>query len=191
MSQINKIGVIGAGNMGSGIAQKIAQEGLNVVVVDIKAEYVERGLDIIKQLLGEGVERKIWAEWSRSGSASMDLLLSRGRIAMEKRDFAKAIEHLTALTDHAPDFAEGWNARATAFFNAGEYGLSIADIQRTLVLNPRHFGAMQGFGRIMEELGHESDALAAYQAAAAIHPQRQGLKEAIERLEKTVSGQDI
>ena len=60
MSQINKIGVIGAGNMGSGIAQKIAQEGLNVVVVDIKDEYVERGLGIIKQLLGEGVERKIF-----------------------------------------------------------------------------------------------------------------------------------
>ena len=61
MSQINKIGVIGAGNMGSGIAQKIAQEGLNVVVVDIKDEYVKRGLGIIKQLLGEGVERKIFA----------------------------------------------------------------------------------------------------------------------------------
>jgi len=61
MSQINKIGVIGAGNMGSGIAQKIAQEGLNVVVVDIKDEYVERGLGIIKQLLSEGVERNIFS----------------------------------------------------------------------------------------------------------------------------------
>jgi enoyl-CoA hydratase / 3-hydroxyacyl-CoA dehydrogenase len=61
MSQINKIGVIGAGNMGSGIAQKIAQEGLNVVVVDIKDEYVERGLGTIKQLLNEGVERKIFS----------------------------------------------------------------------------------------------------------------------------------
>jgi enoyl-CoA hydratase/3-hydroxyacyl-CoA dehydrogenase len=60
MSQINKIGVIGAGNMGSGIAQKIAQEGLNVVVVDIKDEYVERGLGIIKQTLAEGLERKIF-----------------------------------------------------------------------------------------------------------------------------------
>jgi len=60
MSQINKIGVIGAGNMGSGIAQKIAQEGLNVVVVDIKDEFVERGLGIIKKLLGEGVDRKIF-----------------------------------------------------------------------------------------------------------------------------------
>jgi len=60
MSQINKIGVIGAGNMGSGIAQKMAQEGLNVVVVDIKEEFVERGLNTIKQLLQEGVDRKIF-----------------------------------------------------------------------------------------------------------------------------------
>jgi len=60
MSQINKIGVIGAGNMGSGIVQKMAQEGLNVVMVDIKEEFVERGLGTIKKLLQEGVERKIF-----------------------------------------------------------------------------------------------------------------------------------
>lgn len=165
------------------IAPSMAEE---VKLDDLFAQLVQPELED-----WEGVERKIWAEWSRSGSPSMDLLLSRGRTAMEKGDFAKAVDHLTALTDHAPDFAEGWNARATAFFNSEEYGLSIADIQRTLVLNPRHFGALQGLGRIMEELGHEPDALAAYQAAAAIHPQRQGLKEAIERLEKKVSGQDI
>ncbi|RLC17460.1 MAG: 3-hydroxyacyl-CoA dehydrogenase/enoyl-CoA hydratase family protein, partial [Deltaproteobacteria bacterium] len=60
MSKINKIGVIGAGNMGSGIAQKIIQEGINVVMVDIKDEFVERGLSTIKNLLQEGVERKIF-----------------------------------------------------------------------------------------------------------------------------------
>jgi len=60
MSQINKIGVIGAGNMGSGIAQKMAQEGLNVVMVDIKEEFVERGLATIKGLLQEAVDRKIF-----------------------------------------------------------------------------------------------------------------------------------
>ena len=60
MSQINKIAVIGAGNMGSGIAQKIAQEGLNVVMIDLKDEYVERGLGIIRQMLQEGVDRKIF-----------------------------------------------------------------------------------------------------------------------------------
>jgi enoyl-CoA hydratase/3-hydroxyacyl-CoA dehydrogenase len=60
MQQISKIAVIGAGNMGSGIAQKIAQEGLNVVMVDLKDEYVERGLGTIRQMLQEGVERKIF-----------------------------------------------------------------------------------------------------------------------------------
>jgi len=60
MSQIDKIGVIGAGNMGSGIAQKMAQEGLNVVMVDIKEEFVERGLGTIEKLLQEGVARKIF-----------------------------------------------------------------------------------------------------------------------------------
>jgi enoyl-CoA hydratase/3-hydroxyacyl-CoA dehydrogenase len=59
MSQINKIAVIGAGNMGSGIAQKMAQEGLHVVLVDIDEESVERGLNTIRQMLKEAVERKI------------------------------------------------------------------------------------------------------------------------------------
>ena len=71
MSQINKIGVIGAGNMGSGIAQKIAQEGLSVVIVDIRDEFVERGLTTIKELLGEGVERKIFSP------AQVEEILSR------------------------------------------------------------------------------------------------------------------
>jgi hypothetical protein len=66
----------------------------------------------------EQIEQKIWSEWSRSGSAAMDLLLERGRAAMEVGDLAAAIEHLTALTDHAPDFAEGWNARIGDDFRA-------------------------------------------------------------------------
>lgn len=60
MSKINKLAVIGAGNMGSGIAQKIAQEGIPVVMVDIKQEFVDRGLSTIKNILDEGVERKIF-----------------------------------------------------------------------------------------------------------------------------------
>jgi len=51
------------------------------------------------------IEREIWAEWSKSGSPAMDLLLQRGRDALAEGDYALAIEHLTALTDHAPDFA--------------------------------------------------------------------------------------
>ena len=70
------------------------------------------------------LERELQAVWSSSGSPSMDLLLRRGRDAMERQDWAAAIEHLTALTDHAPQFAEGWSERARAFFNAERYGSS-------------------------------------------------------------------
>ena len=102
-----------------------------------------------------------------------------------------AIEHLTALVDHTPDFAEGWNARATVFFGMEEFGQSISDIRQTLALNPRHFGALQGLGRILEELDDPENALKAYQAAFALHPHRPGLKESVERVEKIVSGQSI
>ena len=71
MSQIGKIGVIGAGNMGSGIVQKIAQEGIPVVMVDLKEEFVQRGLGTIKRLLQEGVDRKIFK------SEQVDQILSR------------------------------------------------------------------------------------------------------------------
>ncbi len=137
------------------------------------------------------VERDIWTEWSKSGSPAFDLLLERGREAMAQGDFEAAIEHLTALTDHAPDFAEGWNARATAYYQAGQFGPSIGDIQHTLALNPRHFGALSGFGMMLEELGRTKEALEVYRAALAIHPHLNGVVEAIERLEKAEQGQAL
>lgn len=136
----------------------------------------------------EKVEQEIWSEWSQSGSPAMDLLLDRGRTAMEQGDWDRAIEHLTALTDHAPDFAEGWNARATAYYHSGRYGPAVADIQRTLALDPRHFGAISGLALILEELGYTRDALKAYREVQAIHPHRPNLEETIERLEKEVGG---
>lgn len=137
------------------------------------------------------VESDILREWSKSGSPSMDLLLKRGQEAIGVGDLPAAIEHLTALTDHAPDFPEGWNARATAFFLAGQYGPSIRDIQRTLALEPRHFGALSGLGMIFEEMGRTETALEAFQAAHAIHPNRPDLSGAIERLERELRGTDL
>lgn len=137
------------------------------------------------------IEREIWSEWSKSGSPAMDLLLKRGRDAMEAGDTAAAIEHLTALVDHAPEFAEGWNARATAYFQAGEYGPSVADIAHVLQLNPRHFGALAGFGIILEQTGREDEALEVYRAALAIHPHLTSVEESVERLEAKAAGQNL
>lgn len=136
-------------------------------------------------------EADIQREWSKSGSPAFDLLLKRGRDAMEAGDLQAAIEHLTALTDQAPDFAEGWNARATAYFLAGLYGPSIVDIQRVLALEPRHFGAISGLGLILQETGNKEEAKRAFRESLAINPHQEGIAQALEALEKEASGTDL
>lgn len=139
----------------------------------------------------QAVEAQIWEEWSKSGSPAMDLLLIRGREALDAEDLEASIEHLSALTDHAPDFAEGWNARAMAFYHAEEFGLSLADIERTLMLNPRHFGALAGLATILEVLDQPRAALSAYRAAHTIHPHQPTVEEAIERLERELGDTEL
>ncbi len=131
----------------------------------------------------ESVEQRIIRHWTHSGSASADLLLQRGQEALEAGEFEAAIEHFSALIDHAPEFAEAWNGRATAFYMVDEYGLAIDDVAHVLALNPRHFGALAGLGTMLEEMGDTKNALAAYRMAAALNPHRESLQQAIGRLQ--------
>jgi tetratricopeptide (TPR) repeat protein len=184
---------------------KVHHRFLNPVVAALSAVFLLTGavfadepldglFDKLKSADGRAaarLEREIWNEWSKSGSPAMDLLLQRGRDAMAAGNTAEAIDHLTALTDHAPDFAEGWNARATAYYQARQFGPSVADIARTLTLNPRHFGAMAGLGAIYEELGKPEMALEIYRSALAIHPNLSGVSQSVERLEAKVAGTDL
>lgn len=137
------------------------------------------------------VEDEIMLIWSRSGSPTIDLLLQRGNKAMEAGDTDTAIEHYTAVTDHAPDFAEGWNMRATAYFVAGLYGPAVADIQRALVLNPRHFGAMSGFAMILEETGSPQKALEVWRLVKNIHPNHPSIDQVFKRLERQETGREL
>jgi tetratricopeptide (TPR) repeat protein len=139
----------------------------------------------------EAVERRIEDRWSRTGSVAMDLLMSRGRAAIEAEDYAAAVEHLTTLTDHAPGVAEGWHLRATAFFHQGRYGEALDDIARTLALDPRHHGAMTGLAVILSETGASAEALEVYRMVKAANPHRPDLDEAITRLERETAGSDI
>jgi len=134
------------------------------------------------------ISREIRLEWSKSGSATMDLLLKRGRDALEIEDFPAAIDHFSALIDHAPDFSEGWHGRATANFKAEHYGRAIADLEQTLALNPRHFGAMYGLAVILEQVGRYDEAYDTYSQVIDIFPQHQKAIEARARLEKKVNG---
>ncbi|MEX0969878.1 MAG: tetratricopeptide repeat protein [Paracoccaceae bacterium] len=137
-------------------------------------------------------EREVWRlaetalinRFSRSGSPAMDLLLQRGHAMLEADDLRGAIWHLSTLIDHAPNFAEAYNTRATAYYRMGEYGLALQDVRATLVLNPRHFIAMGGLGIILAELGHTDQALSAFRAAQIVHPNMESLIENIEQMEQ-------
>lgn len=135
--------------------------------------------------------REIEERWSHSGSAAMDLLLVRGREAMEAQDWPRAVAHLTALTDHAPDWAEGWNLRATTFFLMDRYGPAIADIEQVLILEPRHFGALAGLGIMLEQLGEREAALDAFRRAQQVFPAEENVNAAIERLERETGERDL
>lgn len=137
------------------------------------------------------IEQEIWIEWSKSGSPAMDLLLERGQEAMAAGDMTAAIEHFTALIDHAPDFAEGWNARATAYYQTGQIGPSLADIGKTLQLNPRHFGALEGLAMIFQELDEPEKALEVWKAVLAIHPHAAGVSDAINEIETDLEGHEL
>lgn len=139
----------------------------------------------------EKVEGEIGRIWARSGSASMDLLLRRGNEAMEAEDLPTAIEHFSALVELAPDFAEGWNARATAFYMMGEFSLSMADIEHVLVLEPRHFGALSGLAFIFEAMDEPARALEVFEAVHRITPNRPNVNESIARLERMTGEADL
>lgn len=139
----------------------------------------------------ERAESDIRRVWSRSGSASMDLLLQRGQDALDSGDTDAAIEHLTALTDHAPDFATGWAELATAYIAEGRFGPAVSDIGRALALEPRHWDALASLGSILEEIGDQPRALAAFRASFALNPHQQDVKDSIARLERAGAGKAL
>lgn len=134
------------------------------------------------------VERQIFRAWSRSGSASADLLLQRGRDAMAQGDSKAAVDHFSAAIDHAPEFAEAWHARATAWFMTKQYGPALNDLAEALARNPDHFAAMIGIARILEEMERFDDARHTLRAVQAIHPHRRDVSEALQRLDRRLNG---
>lgn len=137
------------------------------------------------------IDRELQALWTKTGSSSMDLLYRRGQEALEEGDANSAIEHLTALTDHAPGFAEGWHLRAQAFFQAELFGPAVADLERALALNPNNYNAIYGLGAILEQFGDYDRAFEAYSRVKAMHPFHEEVDSALERLESRVSGTSL
>ncbi|MGQ4273520.1 tetratricopeptide repeat protein [Terrihabitans sp. B22-R8] len=136
-------------------------------------------------------ESSIEALWQRSGSDTADLLTARALELAASDDRDGAMKLLAAALDAKPDYAEGWNKRATLFFLRGDYGHAMRDIRETLRYEPRHYGAWAALGRILEQSGDERRALNAYRRALAIHPQLEGLQDQVRNLANKVLGEEI
>ena len=158
----------------------------------------DASLDELYQQLAEAdaaayarIEQQIINEWGKSGSAAMDLLMRRGQDALEDGAPDAAVEHFTALVDHAPNFAEGYYGRASSYYLLGLTGPALDDIRRALALNPRHFEAMRGLAIILEDLNRPDDAMELYQMILAINPNSSTVLEAAALLELQLEGQSL
>jgi tetratricopeptide (TPR) repeat protein len=130
----------------------------------------------------KNVERRISAIWLKSGSDTVDLLTKWADNAIEAKDFALALDYLDRIIALKPDFVEGWDKRANVYFMIEDYGRSLADIERVLAIEPRHFGALAGLGTIMRAIGEEEKALIAYRKALELDPYLDSVRDAIAQL---------
>jgi tetratricopeptide (TPR) repeat protein len=139
----------------------------------------------------KAIEDRIWALWMVSGSDTCNVLMSRAKMAADGRDYGLAIKLLNAVIELRPEYTEGWNRRATVYYLQKDYAHSLADIREVLAREPRHFGALSGLGAIMQEIGDDKHALAAYRRALAIDPHLEHIGEVVKTLTEKVEGRAI
>jgi len=159
------------------------QARLDQLFVDLKHERNEKA--------AERIAGRIWSEWFQSGSASIDLMMQWSQKAMENQKFDVALDFLDQIVTLQPTFAEGWNRRATVHFMMKNYGKSMSDIEHTLQLEPRHFGALSGLAQIMAETGHKQSALEAWQKVLAIYPMMRSAQDQVATLSEELAGEGI
>lgn len=132
------------------------------------------------RLRASKVTQSIWAIWHEIADQQTTELMQGGIKAMQSRQYTEALEAFDQVVDLSPDYAEGWNKRATLYFLIGDYANSAKDVKQTLILEPRHFGALSGLGLIYMELGNYDAALEAFQQTLEANPFANGAQQNID-----------
>jgi tetratricopeptide (TPR) repeat protein len=129
-------------------------------------------------------EQALWRIWARSGDPDVDKLYQTGVEQMNAGELQQGIDTFTRIIELKPDFAEGWNKRATLYFLAGDMRRSLADCDEVMKRNPYHFGALSGYALIYIRLERYDSALEYSRRALEINPNLEGVKRNIELLER-------
>jgi len=133
-------------------------------------------------LVRDLAESAMWQVWSRSGDPAIDRLFARGLEQMQARQGEEAVETFGEIIRRRPEFAEGWNKRATVYYLLGEYKKSLADCDEVMKRNPYHFGALSGYGMIYMQLDQPAQALEYFERALRVNPNLESTRQTIEIL---------
>lgn len=141
-----------------------------------------RALHDVDRLVRAFAENAMWQVWSRSGDEDVDRLFAVGVEQMNARRGELAVQTFTEIVQRRPEFAEGWNKRATVYYLLGEYQKSLADCDEVMKRNSYHFGALSGYGMIYLELDQPAKALDYFQQALGVNPNLESVRQAVEML---------
>ncbi|GHD04970.1 tetratricopeptide repeat protein [Tianweitania populi] len=140
------------------------------------------------QVEAERTAAHIGAAFGQSGSASIDLMMGWASKALTDKKFDLALDYLDQVIALKPGYAEAYNRRATVHFAMQNYSKSMADIERTITLEPRHFGALSGLAQIMDNTGREELALRAYERVLDVYPALRSAQDEVGRLADKLAG---
>lgn len=184
--------------MGTRLAPFCLSVGL-ALAVQVWADQTDERLDALfgqlkaVQSLADArqIEAQIWHVWVVSGRSDVDVLVANGISQLGSGRLDDALETFDRVVQMAPDYAEGWNKRATIHYLKDNYVESVQDIRRTLDLEPRHFGAMAGMGLILVETGDDIGAAKAFEEVLSIHPYATGARQNLDRIRKRIQGKTL
>jgi tetratricopeptide (TPR) repeat protein len=137
------------------------------------------------------IEQKIWKVWGFAENTKAHAPFAKGVVSMSAGSLRDAYGYFRDVTSIAPEFAEGWNKLATVEFYLGEYEASVRNIQRTLVLEPRHFGALSGLALIYEATGQPAQALDVLNQVKEIYPSMPGIDTRMQMLQDAIAAKKI
>ena len=187
-----------------GAAPATAQTGREQALASLRAGDVAVRRSAVQQLADSGVmadlpalaealrdpdpvvrgfaESAMWSVWSRSGDADVDRLFAIGVEQMSQRQLDAAVETFSRVIQRRPDFAEGWNKRATVYFMLGDHRRSLADCDQVMARNPYHWGALSGYGMIYMQLDQPARAVNYLEKALAVNPNLDQVAQTLEVL---------
>lgn len=129
-------------------------------------------------------ESQIWEIWLQHANADVQQLMLVGTQRMNSQRFAEAMVVFNRLTESYPNYAEGWNKRATLHYVLGSLDASVSDIEKTLELEPRHFGALSGLGMVFIQRKELSKAKKTFEDLIEVHPNSPNAKQNLELVEE-------